>query len=166
MHWFDTPWTEVRDHKVVFIKKEMPPIWITEYQALSIRNHSWLWITIHEDPTNQSSPVLYDWKKSNIDQIIPVDWKKLQEIQWMRYINDFWESHLVIDMDNDDSQKRYKCPWLLFQLYMELKFGFVYAQDITAEKRKLFLEWVKDKTFSSVTNTIISEIKKMRYEKT
>lgn len=162
MTWFATPWKEVRDHKIVFVKREMTPIWITEGQAIAIRTHQGLWITIHEHSHDPQSAVLYDGKKSNIEQIIPMDWKKIQDFQWLRYFNDFWESRLVVDMNNDDSIQKYKCSGYLFTFYMDLKHGFSYAQDITKEKRDKFLDWVKDKDYKLVSATLLQEIWKLQ----
>lgn len=162
MTGFTTPWKELRDHKIVFVKKEINPIWVTEFQAIAIRNHSWLWITIHEKPEDPNSPVIYDGKKSNIEQIIPIDWKKIQDYQWLRYFNDFGESRLVVDMDNDDGVQKYKCSGYLFSWYMQLKHGFIYAQDITKEKRDKFLEWVKDKDYKTVSETLLREVWKLQ----
>lgn len=162
MTGFTTPWKELRDHKIVFVKREMNPIWITEYQAIAIRNHAGVWITIHDDPTNPQSAVLYDGKKSNIEQIIPMDWKKIQEYQGLRYFNWFGESRLVVDLENDDSIGRYKCSEYLFSLYMDLKHGFFYAQDITKEKREQFLNWAKDKSYKFVSETLLKEVEKLQ----
>lgn len=162
MTWFTTPWKELRDHKIVFVKREMTPIWITEYQAIAIRNHSWIWITIHDDPTNPESEVLYDGKKSNIEQIIPMDWKKIQELQWLRYFNDYGDSRLVVDIDSDDSVKKYKCSGYLFSLYMDLKHWFQYVQDITKEKRELFTRWAENKDYKTVTDTLLQEVGKLQ----
>lgn len=140
----------------------MNPIWVNEFQAIAIRNHSGLWITIHENPSDQESAVLYDGKKSNIEQIIPMDWKKVQEFQGLRYFNDFGESKLVVDMDNDDGVKRYKCSGYLFTWYMDLKHGFTYAQDITKDLRDKFLDWAKDKDYKLVSATLLQEINKLQ----
>lgn len=162
MTGFTTPWKELRDHKIVFVKKEMTPIWITEYQAIAIRNHAWVWITIHDDPTNPESEVLYDGKKSNIEQIIPMDWKKIQELQGLRYFNDYGDSRLVVDMENDDSVQKYKCSGYLFTWYMNLKHWFQYPQDITNEKRELFIRWAENKDYKIVSATLLQEIWKLQ----
>jgi len=159
---FTLPSEEVRDHKIVFVKKEMNPIWITEYQAIAIRNHQWLWVTIRENPMDDKSAVLYDGKKSNIEQIIPMDWKKIREYQGLRYFNDFWESRLIVDINNDDAPKRYKCSGYLFSMYMSLKFKYVYPQDISQNDRKIFLRWSENKTYSEVTSRLLEEIKKLQ----
>lgn len=154
--------TERKDHKIIFTAKDMSPIWITREQAEAIRQSKSHWITITDTDAGFNQEIIYDGKKSNIDRIVPTDWKKIQELQWLRYFNDFGESRLVVDMDNDDSVSRYKCSGYVFSLYMDLRHWFQYAQDITKDKREQFLNWVKDKEYKTVSTTLLNEIGKMQ----
>lgn len=76
--------------------------------------------------------------------------------------NDFWESRLIVDINNDDAHKRYKCSWYLFSMYMSLKFKYVYPQDISQNDREIFLRWSENKTYSEVTSRLLEEIKKLQ----
>ncbi len=154
--------TEKKDHKVLFTTKDAMPIWITREQAEAIRQSKSHWITITDTDTGFNQTILYDGKKSNIDRIIPVDWKKVQELQGLRYFNDYWDSRLVVDMDSDDSVKKYKCSGYLFSLYMDLKHWFQYAQDITNEKRELFTRWAENKDYKTVSETLLQEVEKLQ----